>query len=106
MKERTDKLDAVTLAASLTGFHVDVIEGVVGMEISNRTLPVEGVPPVRTLPPPVDLQRVLTFFKRKQIGKKNVFRISQVAGDHILILLDGMTLLFRVRTSQLNLAGR
>lgn len=49
MKERTDKLDAVTLAASLTGFHVDAIEGVVGSEISNRTLPAKGVPPVCAL---------------------------------------------------------
>lgn len=46
MKERTDKLDAVTLAAALTGFHVDAIEGVIGSEISNRTLPAKGVPPV------------------------------------------------------------
>lgn len=51
MKERTDKLDAVTLAASLTGFHVDAIEGVIGADISNRTLPAT-VPPVCALPMP------------------------------------------------------
>lgn len=46
MKDRTDKLDAVAMAASLTGFHVDVIEGVLGMEVSNRSIPIEGVPKV------------------------------------------------------------
>lgn len=46
MKERTDKLDAVRMAASLTGFHVDVIEGVEGMDVSNRSIPIEGVPKV------------------------------------------------------------
>lgn len=49
MKERTDKLDAIHLAASLTGFHLDVIEGVIGGEISPRTLPPKGVPKVRSL---------------------------------------------------------
>ncbi|MCJ1266667.1 hypothetical protein MMC22_006552 [Lobaria immixta] len=44
MKERTDKLDAVVMSASLTGFHVDAIEGVIGMEVSNRSLPIDGVP--------------------------------------------------------------
>ena len=47
MKERTDKLDAITLASSLTGFHVDVIEGVIGSEISIKSLPAKGVPKVR-----------------------------------------------------------
>lgn len=47
MKERTDKLDAIVLASSITGFHVDVIEGVRGSDISNKTLPVQGVPKVR-----------------------------------------------------------
>ena len=46
MRERTDKLDAIILAASLTGFHVDVIEGVIGKEISLRVLPMHGVPKV------------------------------------------------------------
>lgn len=46
MKERTDKLDAVTMAASLTGFRVDVIEGVDGMDVSNRSIPLDGVPKV------------------------------------------------------------
>lgn len=48
MKERTDKLDAVAMSASLTGFHVDAIEGVIGMEVSNRSLPIDGVPKVRS----------------------------------------------------------
>lgn len=48
MKERTDKLDAVSMAASLTGFHVDVVEGVIGMEVSNRSIPIDGVPRVCT----------------------------------------------------------
>lgn len=52
MKERTDKLDAVAMAASLTGFHVDVIEGVVGLDVSNRSIPLDGVPKVRPLSSP------------------------------------------------------
>jgi GR25 family glycosyltransferase involved in LPS biosynthesis len=44
LKDRHDKLDAVQLAASLTGIHVDVIEGVRGADISNKALPPKGVP--------------------------------------------------------------
>lgn len=69
MKERTDKLDAVTLAATLTGFHVDVIEGVVGSEISNRTLPIGGVPPVGALPMSI-VHSVLTFDKERRVVRK------------------------------------
>lgn len=65
MKERTDKLDAVTLAASLTGFHVDAIEGVVGSEISNRTLPA-SVPPVCALSMSF-FNSVLTFSKERRV---------------------------------------
>ncbi|KAL8840991.1 MAG: hypothetical protein Q9205_003541 [Flavoplaca limonia] len=39
LRERYDKLDAFTLAASLTGFSYDVIEGVKGTTIVNKTLP-------------------------------------------------------------------
>jgi hypothetical protein len=46
LKDRHDKLDAVQLAASLTGIHVDVIEGVRGADISNKALPPKGVPDV------------------------------------------------------------
>ena len=71
MKERTDKLDAVTLAASLTGFHVDAIEGVVGSEISNRTLPVVGVPPVCALPMSLS-HSMLTFYEERKVVRTEV----------------------------------
>lgn len=70
MKERTDKLDAVTLAASLTGFHVDAIEGVVGSEISNRTLPA-SVPPVCALSMSF-FHSVLTFYKERKVVRTKV----------------------------------
>lgn len=70
MKERTDKLDAVTLAASLTGFHVDAIEGVVGSEISNRTLPA-SVPPVCAPQCPFSFS-VLTFYKERKVVRTKV----------------------------------
>ena len=38
MPSRTDKLDAITLAASLTGFEFDVLEGVRGESISQKAL--------------------------------------------------------------------
>lgn len=44
LKDRTDKLDSITLAASLTGFHLDVIEGVRGVDISAKALPPNKVP--------------------------------------------------------------
>lgn len=46
LKDRTDKLDAIQLSASLTGFNLDVIEGVRGTEISNKSMPPNGVPDV------------------------------------------------------------
>ena len=48
LKDRTDKLDSIQLAASLTGFNLDVIEGVRGTEISNKSMPPNGVPDVST----------------------------------------------------------
>lgn len=54
LKDRTDKLDSIQLSASLTGFNLDVIEGVRGTEISNKSMPPNGVPDVSTdkaLPP-------------------------------------------------------
>ena len=38
MPSRTDKLDAMTLAASLTGFEFDIIEGVQGDSVSQKAL--------------------------------------------------------------------
>ena len=38
MPSRTDKLDAMTLAASLTGFEFDVLEGVQGDSVSQKAL--------------------------------------------------------------------
>ena len=38
MPSRTDKLDAMTLAASLTGFEFDVLEGVNGETVSHKAL--------------------------------------------------------------------
>lgn len=46
LKDRTDKLDAILLAASLTGVNMDVIEGVRGTDISNKSMPPNGVPDV------------------------------------------------------------
>ncbi|KAL8881638.1 MAG: hypothetical protein Q9198_001193 [Flavoplaca austrocitrina] len=47
LRERYDKLDAFTLAASLTGFSYDVIEGVKGTTIVNKTLPsLDNIPKV------------------------------------------------------------
>lgn len=44
LKDRTDKLDSIQLAASLTGIHLDVIEGVRGTEMSAKAMPPKGVP--------------------------------------------------------------
>ncbi|KAL9131695.1 MAG: hypothetical protein Q9217_000436 [Psora testacea] len=45
LPERSDKLDAFTLAASLTGFSAEVLEGVKGADVANKTLPsLEGLP--------------------------------------------------------------
>lgn len=82
MKERTDKLDAVTLAASLTGFHVDAIEGVVGSEISNRTLPA-SVPPVCALSKSCFPQRAYLLLQRKNCGLNRGSITSLAAGVHI-----------------------
>lgn len=76
MKERTDKLDAVTLAASLTGFHVDAIEGVVGSEISNRTLPA-SVPPVCALSMAFSPAACLPFTKKEEWFEQ---RFDNIAG--------------------------
>ncbi len=38
MPARTDKLDAMTLAASVTGFEFDVLEGVQGESVSQKAL--------------------------------------------------------------------
>ncbi|KAI4195109.1 MAG: hypothetical protein LQ350_007387 [Teloschistes chrysophthalmus] len=47
LPERYDKLDAFSLAASLTGFKHDVIEGIKGATIVNKTLPsLENLPPL------------------------------------------------------------
>ncbi|KAI4177879.1 MAG: hypothetical protein LQ346_007607 [Caloplaca aetnensis] len=47
LPERYDKLDAFSLAASVTGFTYDVIEGIKGSTVVNKTLPaLEGLPQV------------------------------------------------------------
>ena len=38
MPSRTDKLDAMTLGASLTGFEFDVLEGIQGDTVSQKAL--------------------------------------------------------------------
>ena len=38
MPTRTDKLDAMILAASVTGFEFDVLEGVAGEDIPKKAL--------------------------------------------------------------------
>lgn len=52
LKDRTDKLDAFTLAASLTGFDVDVIEGVRGVDIALKAMPPNKVPENVSVPRP------------------------------------------------------
>ncbi|KAL8756854.1 MAG: hypothetical protein Q9184_004368 [Pyrenodesmia sp. 2 TL-2023] len=50
LPERYDKLDAFSLAASVTGFTHDVIEGIKGSTVVNKTLPaLEGLPQVTIL---------------------------------------------------------
>ena len=39
MPDRTDKLDAMRLAASLTDFDFDVIEGISGADVPAKALP-------------------------------------------------------------------
>ena len=62
---RGDKRDAITLAASLTGFEFDIIEGLDGKDIPDKALPgvcapllcdqlsfqINGLPPSRHLSP-------------------------------------------------------
>ncbi|KAL8814587.1 MAG: hypothetical protein Q9223_006203 [Gallowayella weberi] len=52
LPERYDKLDAFSLAASLTGFTYDVIPGVKGETVVNKTLPtLENLPEVKSVFP-------------------------------------------------------
>ena len=45
LPERPDKLDAFSLTSSLTGFNADIIQGVKGKDVANKTLPsLEGLP--------------------------------------------------------------
>lgn len=44
LKERGDKLDAITLAASLTGITLDVMEGARGEDVSNKSIPAHDGP--------------------------------------------------------------
>lgn len=47
LPERHDKLDAFSLVASLTGFTFDIIEGIKGLTVVNKTLPsLEKLPKV------------------------------------------------------------
>lgn len=46
LKERGDKLDAITLAASLTGIKLDVMEGARGEDVSNKSIPAHDGPDV------------------------------------------------------------
>ena len=39
LKERGDKLEAITLAASLTGITLDILNAVRGEQVSNKLLP-------------------------------------------------------------------
>lgn len=48
LPERTDKLDNLAVASSLTGFQFDIIEGVKGAEVQDKALPaLVGLPEVR-----------------------------------------------------------
>ena len=50
LPERSDKLDQFAIVSSLTGFKADVIEGVKGSEVKNKSLPaLEGLPKVRAM---------------------------------------------------------
>ena len=47
LPERPDKLDQFALVTSLTGITADVIEGVKGKDVVNKSLPaLEGLPDV------------------------------------------------------------
>lgn len=70
LKDRTDKLDAIQLAASLTGFNLDVIEGVRGIEISNKSMPPNGVPHVSIGDGPIWKIREADCRRRKITGTK------------------------------------
>ena len=47
LPERPDKLDAFTVASSVSGIRAEVLEGVHGQEISNKTLPSTDKLPVK-----------------------------------------------------------
>ena len=47
MKERTDKRDFLDVAASVTGFKVDWLEGVRPDELKQKAMPNVGILPMR-----------------------------------------------------------
>ena len=50
LSERPDKLDQFAIISYLTGFKFDVIEGVKGSEVKNKSLPaLQGLPKVRVM---------------------------------------------------------
>lgn len=51
LPSRSDKLDAIRVAADLTGFDLDVIEGVNGDDLPDKALPGVGVFAPRRLRP-------------------------------------------------------
>lgn len=67
LPERYDKLDAFSLAASVTGFTYDVIEGIKGSTVVNKTLPaLEGLPQVTLLLAVLWSSQRLTLDPRKR----------------------------------------
>ena len=87
LKDRTDKLDAIQLAASLTGFNLDVIEGVRGTEVSNKSMPPHGVPDVSVHDNSIMMLDRLTTTERKSIGMRRASTILSDVGARISILL-------------------
>lgn len=72
LKERTDKLDAIQMAASLTDFQLDVIEGVRGTEISNKSMPTNGVPDVSCVRASIPTVGMLTIAEERPLARERL----------------------------------
>ena len=67
MPSRTDKLDAMVLAASVTGFDFDVLEGVAGEDIPKKAL--SGVSVLM-----MSLENAPTLTSALEMGEKTWYR--------------------------------
>ncbi|KAL8787075.1 MAG: hypothetical protein Q9213_002417 [Squamulea squamosa] len=70
LPERYDKLDAFTLASSLTGFTHEVIEGIKGVTVVNKTLPsLDHLPEVAN---PHSLPGAVLILEQKETSRNNI----------------------------------